>query len=147
MAWSYDENLATPLDKVRYRIGDTDTNRQLVSNETLNALLTEYNQSVLRVSVVAIRGILADLTRDTNRSVMGISGQVDQATIHYRDLLRDIIAEMNTEAGIYPGAITIARHDVLQQQNDTTSVPPDFRQGMFDQQRQTNDSTKWNGGE
>ena len=78
---------------------------------------------------------------------MGISGSVDQATIHYRDLLRDIIAEMNTDGGVYPGAITIARHDVLQDQNDTTSVPPDFQQGMFDQHRQTNDSTKWNRGE
>ena len=147
MAWTYDENLPTPRDKVRYRIGDTDTNRQMVSNETLDALLNEYNNSVLRVAVIAIRGILADLTRDTNRSVMGISGSVDQATVHYRDLLRDIIAEMNTETGLYPGAISIARHNTLQEQNDTTMIPPDFSQGMFDQQRQTNDSTKWNGGE
>ena len=142
MTWAYDENLLTPRDKVRYRIGDTDINRQLVPNETLDALLAEYNSNVLRVAVIAIRGILADLTRDTNRSMMGISGSVDQATIHYRDLLRDIIAEMNTESGIYPGAITISRHNVLQEQNNVTMIPPDFRQDMFDSAQQTNDSLK-----
>lgn len=144
MSWTYNESLLTARDKVRYRIGDTDTNRQMVSNETLDALLTEYNSSVLRVSVIAIRGILADLTRDTNRSVMGISGSVDQTTVHYRELLRDIIAEMNTDGGVYPGAISISRYNALQSENDETMIPPDFRQGQFDHQRQSGDRSKWN---
>ena len=134
MAWNYNRNLTTPKDQVRYRIGDTDNNKQLVPDETLEALLGQYNNNVVRVSIIAIRGILADLTRDTNRSVMGISGSIDQVTVHYRELLRDLIAEMNTETGVYPGAITIARHDVLDGQNNTTAVAPDFQQGMFDAQ-------------
>ena len=145
MSWTYSDSLATPLDKVRFRIGDTDPNREILSNETISAILAEYNNAVLRTSVICVRGILALLTRDTNRSVMGVSGSVDQATVHYRDLLRDLIAEMNTESGLYPGAITIATHDNLDTQNGDTMVPPDFQQGQFDQTRSRGEGPDWDG--
>ena len=132
MSWSYSDSLTTSLDKVRFRIGDTDTNRQMVSNELLTALLSQYNDNVLRVSVIAIRGILAQLTRDTNRSLMGISGSVDQATTHFRDLLRDIIAEMNTEAGVSAGAIKISNLESFEAEDGVTMVAPDFKQGQWD---------------
>ena len=137
MSWSYSDSLTTARDRVRFRTGDTDTNRQMVSNETLDALLVEYNSNVLRVSVIAVRGILAQLTRDTNRSIMGVSGSIDQATTHFRDLLRDLIAEMNTEAGVSAGAITISRAETMDAQNGDSMVPPDFRSGQFDIKRTT----------
>lgn len=145
MTWSFSDSLSTPLDQVRFRIGDTDSNREILSNETINAILSQYNNAVLRTSVICVRGILALLTRDTNRSIMGVSGSVDQATVHYRDLLRDLIAEMNTEGGIYPGAISISTHDNLNNQNGNTMISPDFVQGQFDQNTDRGDDSDWNG--
>ena len=134
MSWSYSDSLTTSLDKVRFRVGDTDTNRQMVSNELITALLSQHNDNVLRVSVIVIRGILAQLTRETNRSLMGISGSVDQATTHFRDLLRDIIAEMNTEAGVYAGAINISTVTDFELEDGVSKVAPDFKQGQWDYQ-------------
>ena len=142
MSWSYSDSLGTSKDKVRFRIGDTQSLTPLLTDENINALLTEYNDNVLRVACICVKGILASLTRDTNRSVMGISGSVDQATTHYRDLLRDLVADMNTDGGIYPGAIQIATVDTLDAENNTTAVPPDFRQGQFDIQSTTSAYSK-----
>ena len=47
MTWSYNENLSTDRDKVRFRIGDTDTDDQLLSNETIDAILVIRNDVVL----------------------------------------------------------------------------------------------------
>ncbi len=38
MSFSFDENLSTDLDKVRLRIGDTDSEEVLLSNETITAM-------------------------------------------------------------------------------------------------------------
>lgn len=39
MAWSFDTSLSTDKDWVRYLIGDTNTNSQLVQDETIIAIL------------------------------------------------------------------------------------------------------------
>ena len=142
MSWNYSDSLGTSKDKVRFRIGDVNSLAPLLTDELISAMLTTYNDNVLRVACVCVKGILAQLTRDTNRSVMGISGSVDQATVHYRDLLRDLIADMNTDGGIYPGAIKIATVDNLDDANGDTMVPPDFRQGQWDMQSTTSAYSK-----
>ena len=50
-----------------------------------------------------------------------------------------------SEAGLYPGAITIATHDNLNNQNGDTMVPPDFQQGQFDRNRSRGDDPDWDG--
>ena len=132
MVWSYDDSLPTARDKVRFRIGDIDTDRQLLQNETIDALLTEYNDGVLRTSVVAVRSILAQLARDIDRSVLGISGSIDQATEHFRALLAELVGEMNTAGGIYPGVLSVANERIMNDQNGRTYKAPDFEQGQFD---------------
>ena len=132
MAWSYDNALPTSRDRVRFRIGDIDTDRQLLANETIDALLATYGDSVLRVSVISVRSILALFARDVDRSVMGISGSVDEVTQHYRALLLDLENEQTVEAGVYPGAISIATRTALDTQNGGTYIAPDFKLGMFD---------------
>jgi len=47
MTWSYDDSLPTDRDKVRFRIGDTDSEEELLSNETLDALLVIRDDVVL----------------------------------------------------------------------------------------------------
>ena len=131
MAWNYNDTLPTTRDKVRFRIGDIDTDRQLLQNETIDALLEEYGDSVLRVSVVSVRSILAQLARDINRNVIGISSDIGQATDHFRSLLAELVAEMNTDGGLYPGAISVARERILNEQNGRTYKAPDFEQGQF----------------
>ena len=132
MAWSYDNALPTSRDRVRFRIGDTDPDRTLIANETLDALLATYGDSVLRVSVIAVRAILAQFARDVNRNVIGISGSVAEMTTHYRALLADLEAEQVTDAGVYPGAIAVATRRALEAENGTTYIAPDFTLDQFD---------------
>ena len=57
MSWSYNESLTTDRDKIRLRIGDVDTYEQLLSNETIDALLTVHNSDLAITAVSAFVGL------------------------------------------------------------------------------------------
>ena len=62
MSWSYSDSLSSDRDKLRFKIGDVDTNDQLLSNELLDALLTTRGDPTL-AAINAVEGILAKFAR------------------------------------------------------------------------------------
>ena len=130
MSFSYSASLGTTRDVVRAKIGDTDSDRALLTNEAIDKLLTDNNQSIPRTCIDAVRIILATFTRNIDRSMSGLSSSVAHVTTHYRALLEDLTKEAATNTGLYPGAIKVATHDSLT--DDDNYRPPDFTVGQFD---------------
>tara|TARA_R100001510_G_C7603420_1_gene169305 strand:- start:355 stop:759 length:405 start_codon:yes stop_codon:yes gene_type:complete len=129
MTWSYNENLSTDRDKVRFRIGDTDTDDQLLSNETIDALLVIRNDVVL-ASIDSVQAILAQFAREIDRQALGLGGPRSQKTTHYENLLKILRAEADKGAtGVFYGGATIAEKDDALA--DTTKPRPPFRLNQF----------------
>ena len=89
MTWTYSTALTADRDKVRIRIGDTNTNDQLLSDEEIAALLTAFSSDITLTVIGCIRNIIAKLARDYDRSNVGMSAQRSQKVMHYKDLLAE----------------------------------------------------------
>ena len=140
MAWTYSESLTTNRDKLRLRIGDTDTNDQLLSDETLDALLTARNADVSFSAVDAVRAIVAKLGREFDRNSMGMAGNRSQKVQHFYDLLKELSREARLTTGVIAGGISVAREDTIDA--DTDFKKPSFRVGQHDRERVGEDPKK-----
>ena len=129
MTWSYDDSLPTDRDKVRFRIGDTDSEEELLSNETLDALLVIRDDVVL-ASIDAVQAILAKFAREIDRQALGLGGPRTQKTTHYENLLKVLRAEAEKgSTGVFYGGATIAAKQAALA--DTTKPRPPFRIDQF----------------
>ena len=129
MTFSYSTSLATDKDKVRFRIGDTDSNRELQSDEEINAVLAA-KPSVLPASMECVEAILAKIARDIDRNAAGISSSRSQAFTHYKDLLVKLSREMLTESEMFVGGLSKAAKRSFEADSDF--VRPSFDIGKFD---------------
>ena len=129
MTWSYDESLPTDRDKIRFKIGDIDTEEQLLSNETLDTLLVIRNDVTL-ASIDAVEGILAKFAREIDRQALGLGGPRSQKTLHYRELLKELRAEAaRGSTGIFFGGGSIAEKTAILSDPDKPKAP--FRIDQF----------------
>ena len=129
MSWSYDPNLSTDKDQVRFNIGDTDSTDQQLSDEEINALLVSTG-SVQAASVKACEGLIAKYARYAAQATGGISIQWNQLQDHYRKLIDDINSGAGTLAVTYAGGISIAEKQ--SSASDTDWDKPPFNVGMDD---------------
>jgi hypothetical protein len=98
VAWTYDSTaLGTALAQVRSRIGDTDSDRPLLTDEEIAVMLTAHGQAVLAAACSCIQLILAKIARDVDTSHAGVSANRDQKTQHYKDLLESLQADLDGE--------------------------------------------------
>lgn len=129
MTWTFSDSIASDKDKVRLKIGDTDTDDQLLSDETIDALLA-IRADVVLCSIDACRAILAKLARDIDRSAAGMSGSRSQKTQHYKDVLSSLIKESSGETRVKVGGISKDAKDTLN--DDSDFEKPTFTVGMSD---------------
>ena len=130
MSWSYSDSLSTDRDRLRFRIGDVDTNAQLLSNETLDALLTTRPDPTL-AAIDAIEGILAKFAREIDRGSLGLGGSRSQKTQFYRDLLKELRAEAaRGDTGAFFGGGSVSGKETIQEDEDKPLTP--FRLNQFD---------------
>lgn len=129
MTFSYDTSLSTDRDKVRFRIGDTDSNRELLSNEEINAVLTA-KPAVMPASLECVDAILAKIARDVDRNAAGITSSRAQAFNHYLELKKRLQQEMLTEAEMFVGGLSKAAKQTFEEDSDF--VKPSFDIGQFD---------------
>tara|TARA_R100000808_G_C2073073_1_gene99790 strand:+ start:93 stop:524 length:432 start_codon:yes stop_codon:yes gene_type:complete len=129
MSFAYSTSLATNKDKVRFRIGDTDSNRPLLSDEEINAVLTS-KPAVLPASIECVDAILAKIARDVDRNAAGITSSRSQAYNHYLELRKKLEREMVTESEMFVGGLSKAAKKTFE--DDSDFVKPSFGIGQFD---------------
>tara|TARA_Y100001938_G_scaffold148373_1_gene231902 strand:- start:3853 stop:4284 length:432 start_codon:yes stop_codon:yes gene_type:complete len=129
MSFSYSTSLTANKDKVRFRIGDTDSNRPLLSDEEINAVLTD-KPAVLPASIECVDAILAKIARDVDRNAAGITSSRSQAYNHYLELRKKLEREMVTESEMFVGGLSKSAKQSFEADSDF--VKPSFDIGQFD---------------
>lgn len=83
-----DTDLSTPLDQVRFLIGDPDGT--FISDATINALLTINSDNVNKTAIECIQAIVADLAKQVRQEIDEVQVWANQYYDHYRQLLIDL---------------------------------------------------------
>jgi hypothetical protein len=130
MAWSYDDSLSTTRDEVRFRVGDTNTAAQLLSNGTINAILVDNGDDVGTAAIACCRAIIAKLARDTDRSNVGMSSTRSQQIEHYRTLLKELKSESRNLSAPSFGGQSVSDKTTIE--SDTDYTPGPFARGRDD---------------
>lgn len=90
MTWTYGGNpAASNLDRVRFLIGDTDVNDQLLSDEEINFLISTKG-SPERAAYEACLQIMAKLAREVDYAIGPEKVSASQRFKHYQELSKEL---------------------------------------------------------
>ena len=141
MSFTYDSSTPlTVLEQVRLKIGDTDSNKALLQDEEIQLFLDANGNDVTSTSVDAVKCILAQLARQTDRQAGNLSGTRSQKTQHYRELLRDLEAEVSYDLNPSIGGLSLAARNLVEADSDFK--PTEFSVGMHDNESQFRDESR-----
>jgi len=136
MTWVYTGNpLSSTKDEVRYLVGDTDRDDQLVQDEEI-AYALSVEGSTLRAAVRVARSIAARYARIVEKQVGDLKIKSGEKYKNYLEIMKSL---ENEAAGSIPGAspfaggISKAQKETLE--SDSDRVEPSFGKGMMDNHR------------
>jgi len=112
MAWSYSgDPSSSPLDAVRFEIGDTDESDALLQNEEIMYVLDEEMDSVLRAALRCCENIIARFSREVNKKIGPTSINASEAVQHYQQLADNIRRRLQIKAMIYCGSLSLSEEE------------------------------------
>lgn len=131
MSFSYSGNPDhSPVDGVRFLIGDTDQCDVLLQDEEIQSFLRLYNQTPLNAAIRCCETIIAKLSRRPDEQVGQVRISYSQQAKAYRALLSDLQNRIATEnAAPYAGGISISDQNAQNQNPDR--VRPKFNRNIF----------------
>jgi hypothetical protein len=107
MTWTYSGDPSNSnLDAARYWCGDTDSDKQKVSDEEIDFLLTEYGTSKL-AAAGALRALASQAARKVTSSVDGVSYNWSNLAQQYRDQAAELDPQGVTETSVSSATIVI----------------------------------------
>jgi len=134
MAWSYSGNPSdSEKDAVRFLVGDTDINDQLVTDEEIAYYISEFPQSSYHAAAEVADSIAAKFAREVSHSGDGLSYSAEQLQSNYADLaarLRRQAGRRFRGAGPYVGGISRRERELAD--TDSDKIPSSFRSEMHD---------------
>lgn len=89
MSWSYDPSQPTSRDRVRRLLGDVNPSDQLVQDEEIDYVLTQFPNPYLAAADLA-RGLAAEMSRDVSFSFEGVSIQAQQRAASFIKLAESL---------------------------------------------------------
>jgi hypothetical protein len=126
---SYDPTLSTPLDEVRFTLGDTivtPPESALLSDEELTALLIANGDHVGRTALAAAKSLVARFSRLVTMSVGDSSASFGELVTQYRDLVSDLQRSLARGGGALPYAGGISHTDKRSREVDHDRTEPTF---------------------
>lgn len=117
-------------DLVRFLIGDTSKQDQLLQDAEIDWVLTQYN-APMNASIRCCEVVVAKLSRLSDESVGGLSVSFSQKAESYRKLRRDLVRRLATEDAV-PYCGGISKSDKQQVLNAGDRVPTDFNVHMLE---------------
>ena len=131
MAWTYNSTAigSSGLSWVRWRVGDTDTDDQLLDDDEIQAAIDNEGNKELGAAVTA-EVLGAHFARKVDKSVGKLRLAMAQASEHYFTLADRLRTEVNMRATAYAGGIS--ESDRSAEEADTDRVNPAFFTGQFD---------------
>lgn len=140
MAWSYDETslgtatAAERLNSVRYLVGDTDTNNQIVQNEEITFALSQTGDDIYKAGSYVAKAISAKYSSWVDTELDGaLRVEYSQLRDAYNSLAADIEVigkkYKGSSLGIFFGGVSQAVIDGIRDNDDR--VTPAFRMDRF----------------
>ena len=90
---TYDDNLSTTRDQLRFLIGDTDDNEQMLSDSEIAFLFTMEDDDLLMTCASACDAIASKFARDVNFRFCTMWQDASDAKKHYTELANRFRAE------------------------------------------------------
>lgn len=128
MTWTYDgDPSANARDAIRFLIGDTDTNDQLLSDEEIAWVNSEASGSstgttaLYDASMRCCLTIASKLAREADKSIGDLSVSMSQRAKAYREQaveLKNLATREGTVPTPYAGGITISDKEIDEQNSD-----------------------------
>lgn len=133
MAWTYSGDPASSeKDYVRFLVGDTDTNDQLVQDEEIEAVLADEGNVSLAAAIIA-EAIAGKYSRLADISVGKTSISYSQRAASYLALATRLRKQSKQKAifRVRPYAGGISRSDKENVENNDDRVKPIFEKDLF----------------
>ena len=128
MVWTYVDTLATPRDQIRWFVGDTDTNEQLVSDGEITYASTQ-NPDVRLAAAEVADAISRKFARQPNVRTQDTTVDYTARAKQYRDLAMALREQYALRGAVpFAGGISIADKDTREE--DTDRVLPGFTRGL-----------------
>jgi len=134
MAWSYSGNPATsPLDELRFKIGDTDPAAPIFSDEELEYILAANNGNMMASCTQCVQAAIAKYGRLKDEVIGGLEAKYQQIYENYQRMWQDIqngtsIFGANL-VNVFAGGLTI--DGKVEQYNDQSKVQPKFTKDLM----------------
>lgn len=140
MSWSYDEtNLTTDdlsgrINVVRFLVGDTDSDDQLVQNEEVIFALGQTNNNTYYAAAQCAMALSSKFARKVDIKLDGaLAGQYGELSKKYRELAfqlkQDGLRNSGRSFSIVAGGLTVSSIDSAR--SNTNRVQPSFRRDRF----------------
>lgn len=126
MTWSYSTAQTTAKDKVRFMVGDNDNDRQLISDEEINAVLARQSNNVIRSTIEIAEHLEAKFVRRAESRSGEIIADFLTVAGKYRDLARRL--KKKVTKGYWLDTVDSRDSD----REDTSIVHPAITFGGFD---------------
>jgi hypothetical protein len=128
MTWTYSGNPAgSSNDQIRFLIGDTETTRQLVSDEEIAWALTQET-TPRRAAAICCDAIVAKFAKDVDSS----TGSISRSGSQLQDQYRKLGIELRGRALVIPRAGGQSAAGKATLDSDTDGVQPAFKLGQDD---------------
>lgn len=121
---------ASPIDAVRFTLGDTDPAKARFTDAEINAVYLANNKSALQTALALCDILVSRFTGWVDESVGSVSIAYSQLADSYRRLGDTLRLQMGRRAAPWAGGIN--RYDTRALARDPSRVQPRFRVGMFD---------------
>ena len=107
---TYNPTLATPLDRLRYLLGDVDTDAALLPDATYTAVLGLYANDERLSAIQLATGLITRYAQEaTSVSLGGISASYANRIKGWQDLIARLRAELASEATLANSGFDVLR--------------------------------------
>lgn len=133
MTWTYSDPSSSPKDAVRFLVGDTDEDDQLIQDQEIEFFLDEFNDTYLAAASTA-EAIASAFAREVAHSGDGLSYSGNQLQQHYAEMAERLrfLAKRKARQGAEPYAGGISWREREKDDNDSDLITTSFRSHMHD---------------
>lgn len=119
----------SPLDKVRFLVGDTVCASAFLTDQEINYLLAEEGSADFAAPCAA-NAIAAKVARKVTQNAAGVGQNLSDLFTHFNTLAKKLLAKANaSNLTVYAGGLSVAEKQLDRQDEDL--IQPYFERGQM----------------
>jgi hypothetical protein len=131
MVWTYTgDPTDSAKDALRFHLGDTDQEDQLLSDQEINYLLQLHGGNIYLATADAARTLAGKFSRQSDKQVGDLRLSLSQKSDHFWELAKKL--ELQGQKRVTPYAGGISKADKNKQRDREDRVKPEFKRDMME---------------